>query len=147
MAEAGRPTELTEELFDKIKQSIIDGNDLRKTASVCGINEGTLYQWHSKNYSNISDKIEGWKRDRLLMLANRNIEGILALGISDKETTKVVADMSKFVAETLGKKDYAKRTENTGADGKALIPIVSINYVQPGSDNNTKTNEETTPSV
>ena len=107
---AGRNTILDEELFRKIKQSILNGNDLRETAKVCEIQESTLYCWSSDNYLNLADKIEGWKRDRKLMLAEKNIEAILTLGISDKESLKTVADTSKFVAETLGKKNYSKRS-------------------------------------
>ncbi len=137
MGEAGRPTELTQELFDKIRQSILDGNDLRKTAKVCEINEGTLYQWHSKNYSNLTDKIEGWKRDRKLMLAERNLEAILCLGVSDKDSLKVVSDMTKFTLETLNKRDYSKRNELTGADGKELpTPIIKLDV--QGNDSNEK---------
>jgi len=131
MPEVGRPTELTEELFKKIKQSILDGNDLRTTARVCEINEGTFYVWHSDNYLNIKDKIEGWKRDRKLMLADNNLDAILALGISDRQSLKVVADITKFVKETLDKDNYSKRNELTGKDGKDLTVNV-INY----GDNN-----------
>ncbi len=135
MAEVGRKTDLTEELFRKIKKSILDGNDLRTTAKVCEIPESTLYTWHSDNYLNISDKIEGWKRDYKLKLANQNIVEFLKM--SDKNVkqvgeelveyrdtglTKVKADMSKFVAETLGKDEYSKRSELTGAGGEKLIP-------------------------
>jgi len=110
------------EMLRKIKQSILDGNDIKTTANVCGIPESSLYTWTSSNYLNISDKIEGWKRDRKLMLADRNIEAILALGISDDKALKVVADMSKFVKETLDKENYSKRSEMTGKGGTPLIP-------------------------
>ena len=121
MKEAGRPTILDEELFRKIKQSILDGNDLRETAKVCDITESTLYCWHSDNYLNISDKIEGWKRDRKLIQADKNIDNILRLPHTDKDFVKVVSDMSKFVKETLDKQYYSKRSELTGAEGRALI--------------------------
>jgi len=126
MEKVGRKTDLTDKLFKQIKQSILDGNDLRKTAKVCNINEGTLYVWHSDNYLNIKDKVEGWKRDCKLNKADRNINKILDLQVG-KEHTKVVADMSKFVKETLDKPNYSKRTENTGADGKDL-KIEIVNY-------------------
>lgn len=122
MADAGRNTLLTEDLLRKIKQSILDGNDLRATAKICGINELTLYDWTCDNYLNLTDKIEGWKRDRKLKLADTNIDGILCLGIEDKDSLKVVADMSKFVKETLDKQNYSKRSELTGKGGEALIP-------------------------
>ena len=137
MGEPGRPSELTKELFDKIKQSILDGNDLRETAKVCEINEGTLYQWHSKNYSNITDKIDGWKRDRKLMLAERNLEAILCLGISDKDSLKVVSDMTKFTLETLAKKEYSKRTETDLTTGGKPIYLPSQILDKYDTDNST----------
>ena len=98
----------------------LEGNNLEKTAELCDVPITTFYTWHSDNYLKIADKIEGWKRDRKLMLANKNIEDILQLGINDKDTVKVVSDMSKFVAETLGKANYSKRNELTGKNGKDL---------------------------
>ncbi len=135
MNQVGRPSDLTDELFKRIKQSILDGNDLRKTASVCEINEGTFYVWHSDNYLKIADKIDGWKRDRKLMLAEKNIEEILTLGLSDKDLVKTVADMSKFVSETLGRDRYSKRTEtDLTTQGKALpSPIIAFNNVLPNN--------------
>lgn len=135
MADVGRPTTLDNNLLRKIKQSILDGNDLKKTANVCEIPESTLYTWHSDNYLTLADKIEGWRRDRKLMLANENIVKILQLDINDKDFVKTVSDMSKFVAETLDKKNYSKRTENTGADGKDLIPVL-VKFIDSNEDDN-----------
>lgn len=135
MADVGRPTALDNDLLRKIKQSILDGNDLKKTANVCEIPESTLYTWHSDNYLTLADKIEGWRRDRKLMLANENIVKILQLDINDKDFVKTVSDMSKFVAETLDKKNYSKRTENTGADGKDLIPVL-VKFIDSNEDDN-----------
>ncbi len=147
VGKAGRPTELTEELFKKIKQSILNGNDLRETAKVCEINEGTFYVWHSDNYLKLADKIEGWKRDRKLMLADKNIDSILELGISDKQVLKVVADMSKFVKETLDKKNYSKQLNtDITSEGKELKGITEINYIVPNG-NNIEANTETTPGI
>lgn len=140
MAEAGRPTDLTESLFREIKKSIIDGNDLRTTAKVCEIPESTLYTWHSDNYLNIRDKVEGWKRDRLIKLAEQNIDAIMCLGVNDKDTVKVVQDTSKFVLETLKKEQYSKRTEQTGADGKDLIPSPIMKLSDLLGDNSDTTN-------
>jgi len=141
----GAKTKLTDELFKEIKQSILAGNDLRETAKVCQINEGTLYVWHSDNYLNISDKIEGWKRDRKLMLADRNIEAILDLGISDRDSLKVVADMSKFVKETLDKKHYSKQVNSDlTTNGKQLpTPILPLNVILTDDSNNKDSEPET----
>ena len=120
--DVGRPSELTPELFVEIKQLVLAGNYLKEIAKIKGINEQTLYKWHENNYLNFYDKVEGWRRDRKLMLAEKNIEAILDIGVSDKDSIKVVADISKFVAETLGKDNYAKRNEMTGKNGTDLLP-------------------------
>lgn len=134
------------ELLRKIKESILAGNDLKTTANICEIPESTLYTYHSDNYLNIADKILNWKHERMLKLAEMNLEGIMSIGISDKDSLKVVADVSKFVSETLGKKNYSKRSELTGEDGGELKVITGINYILPnGTDN--QANTETTPSI
>lgn len=127
MADVGRPTDLTDELLDKIKECIINGNNLKETADIIGKSDEVFYQWHSKNYSGLADKIEGWKRDRKIMLANKNIEDILIMDKSDKESLKVIQDTSKFVLETLDRENYSKRSELTGKDGKDLpTPIINV---------------------
>lgn len=134
MSNAGRKTDMTDELIAKIKGCILDGKSLKETANACEIKVNTLYRWSCDNYANISDKIEGWQRDYKLLRADKNIDKILDLDIDDKDFTKVVADMSKFVKETLDKPNYSKRTENTGADGKDLT-ITVVNY--KNEDNST----------
>jgi hypothetical protein len=159
MAKVGRPTDLTDELLRNIKQSILDGNDLKTTAEKCFNYDGEfnniteeerreelgnftqkIYNWNHLNYLNLNDKIEGWKRDRKLMLADKNIDGILCLGVSDKEVLKVVADMSKFVKETLDKKNYSKQINNDiTSDGK---PLPILQYVQGSNSNQEDTKPE-----
>lgn len=142
MAEAGRPTELTKETLENIKQGILDGKTLKEIAEHSKINEGTLYQWHSKNYSSLADKVEGWKRDRKVNLATSNLEEMLTMQTINKEVIKlgygddavhdwqdfqdpalirIKADMTKFTLETLAKETYSKRSEMTGAEGKDLF--------------------------
>jgi len=141
MAEAGRKTDLTEELFIKIKGLVLEGNNLKEIANICQIPEITIYTWHSRNYLEFYNKVENWRRDRKLMLAEKNIEKILEmetinyvkdkhgnlLKINDTQILKVKSDVSKFVAETLGKQAYSKRTEQTGANGEPLS-IQVVNY-------------------
>jgi len=138
MGEAGRPTDMTDELVKQIKQSILDGNDLKTTANICGIDPQKLYNWNSDNYLEISDKIDGWKRDYKLSLADKNINDILKIGaVPNKVTLKVVADMSKFVKETLDRDNYSKRTE-TDLTSKGA-KIAGFNYITP-NDNRTEDN-------
>lgn len=130
------PTDLTDEVLDKIKEAILDGKTLRDIAVIINKSEDVVYQWHSKNYLKLADKIEGWRRDRKLMLAEKNIEEFLQMDTSNTGATKsgeiydytdaglvrVKADISKFVSETLGKEVYSKRSEVSGPNGTPLIP-------------------------
>lgn len=128
----GRPSTLTPDLLLKIKQSILDGNNLLQTSKFTNIDIQTIYAWHGRNYHSFADKVEGWKRDRKLMLAEKNIEEFLLMStksivaskngedlveVDDVGKLRVKADISKFVAQTLGRDNYAVRQEITGADG------------------------------
>lgn len=155
MAKAGRKPDkkkpgpkpqLDDILFSNIRKLIIDGKTLKEIADICGIEINTFYGWTADNYLNLADKIEGWKRDRKLMLAEVVIEDMLTMPterikielgdededgikkekqvlIADPALVKIKQDTAKFVAETLGKDHYAKRNELTGKDGEKLIPI------------------------
>ena len=129
MAKPGPETMLDENLFKKIRDCVMEGMNLREIAKACEINEGTFYVYHSDNYLNLADKIEGWKRDRRIKLAEVNVDEFLSLDTEDKEKIKIKADITKFVLETLGKdKGFSKRQELTGKDGEQLIPL-QINSV------------------
>lgn len=124
--ETGRPTDLTDDVFDKLQTAILAGKSLKNFANENGIEEATVYNWSYKNYLGFADKVEGWKRDRKLLLADVNIEKILQLDVENKDYTRTVGDMTKFVKETLDKRNYSKRTELGGIDGKDLqITVVS----------------------
>jgi len=58
---------------------------------------------------------------------------------TDTGLVKVKADMSKFVAETLGRDSYSKRSELTGKDGKDLpTPILSLAFNKDYEDKGTE---------
>lgn len=126
MADVGRPTELTDHVLVKIKQGILDGRTLKDIAELSGIEINTMYDWSAKNYMNLADKIEGWKRDRRLILADITSDTIQTLpvhteeGKIDKELLKLKQKEAEFIRETLGKDYYSKRSELTGKNGDAL---------------------------
>jgi len=132
MAEVGRPSELTEDCLLNIRQGILDGRTLKDIANICGIAEQTIYDWTCKNYKDLNSKIEGWRRDRKILLASKNIEEILIMDKEDKDKLKVIQDTSKFVLETLDRDTYSKRSELTGKDGGNLV-IQTINYADTNS--------------
>ena len=121
--ELGRPTLLDEHLYRKIKDLVLDGLNLREISESLEIPYHTMRDWEYENYKSFSDKMLSYKHERMLRKAETNVEVLL-----DSEDERVASDMSKFVMETVGKKTYSKRVEQTGADGKDLpVPIIQIN--------------------
>lgn len=86
------------------------------------------------------------RRIRMLDKAEGNLESITDIGTEDTETLKVVADVSKFIAKTLGKDNgWSDRTELTGKGGTP-IAVTGINYIIPDG-NHAETDDKTAPGV
>jgi hypothetical protein len=66
----------------------------------------------------LSDSIDS---EHMVKKAEKNLNNLM-----ESEDEKVKLDTSKFVASRLGKKKWSERIENTGADGKDLIPDKEI---------------------
>ena len=93
-----------------------------------------IYNWKSWNTLNLGDAVETWKLEYKLRLANNNITRFLKMKetsdilskdgdiytIDDTNKLRVKADISKFVAKTLGKEHYSERNEFTGKEGTPL---------------------------
>lgn len=144
MAEdVGRPTELTDELCLKIRQEVLSGRNMKEIAEILGIAYKTMEGWMTRNYEGFADKMHTYKVEWQLQQAQENINEALAmddkepvlksgnepardndgkiLTVRNPKLTKIKVETSIFVAETVGKKVYSKRSELTGADGKDLI--------------------------
>lgn len=116
MSNAGRPTELNDELFAEIRKLILEEKNLKEIAVILDIPESTIYHWSSDNYRSFADKYLSYEQERKLRKATLKIETLI-----DSEDERVALNASTFIAETLGKdKGYSKRTELTGANGKEL---------------------------
>ncbi len=96
---------------------------------------------HSRNIT-----MQGWfkerksklKRKDMLSKAERNLDKVLDMlyldenGAVKADLLKIVVDVSKTVASTLGKNEgYSARNELTGKDGEKLETITTINYIVP----------------
>ena len=141
----GPKSMLTEALMGKIEDCILDGLTLKQTAKIIGIAEGTLYDWSKDNILNLSERIAGWKRDRRVNKAEEKFDEVLDLRLErtiitdegheyeaiDPHVLRSQVDVSKFVAETLGKdRGYTRRDEITGKDGAPFIPIDPAHVVE-----------------
>ena len=148
---AGRPSVLDDEqIVLKIKELYLQGNNEKEIAAILDIPYDTWGYWKWKNYKGFTDKLLSYKHERMILKAEANLETAIS---SDDE--KIRLDASKFTLETLAKKNYSKRTENTGIDGKDLPTQIVI--IKPDSlpepvdiepnDSTTDTNNQTVQSI
>lgn len=123
MADVGRPSQLQDEQFLlKIRELVLEGDTEEVMQQKLEIPKGTWDYWKWKNYESFQDKLLSYRHERMLRKAELNIEVL-----QDSEDEKVALNANTFVLETLGKKNYSKRTESTGADGKDLPqPIINV---------------------
>lgn len=120
MAEVvGRPTQLDDHLFRKIKDLVLEGNNLRQIAEILEMSYATMRDWEYENYKGFSDKMLSFKHERMLKKAEANIEVL-----QDAEDDKVKLQANTFVLETIGKRNYSKKTEtDITTAGKPILQI------------------------
>lgn len=129
--DVGRPSQLDDkEFFLKIRELILDGCTYEKVQEILEIPKGTWNHWYYNNTHNFQDILMTYRHERMIRKAEANVEVLM-----ESEDERVMADITKFTLETVGKKNYSKRVEQTGADGKDLpTPILQINV--PNNDSN-----------
>lgn len=122
MADVGRPSELDNPKFLlKIRELYLDGNTEDSIQQILEIPKGTWNYWKYTNYHNFSDILLSYKHERMIKKAEANVEVLM-----ESEDERVQADISKFVLETVGKKNYSKRNEtDITSGGKPIIQVAS----------------------
>lgn len=139
----GRPAELTEEIATKIREEVIAGKLYKNIQKDLSIPSGTWDHWHRTNYHGFKDNLITYDHEYKLKLAQENITKVLKMDtiepvigmfgpILDKKTKKAIvkendklikikSDMTMFVAETLGRKNYTKKIEVDDVTDKKII--------------------------
>ncbi len=112
MADVGRPSVLDDELKLKIREMVHAEMTNENIAAEIGVPIQTFTHWLWRNYQGLADCMTTYRHERMLKKAEVVIEALQSSG-----DDKVRLDASKFTAETLGKRWFSKRTEQTGRDG------------------------------
>lgn len=123
--EVGRPTELDNEMFLKIRHLVLDGKNMVEIAEILEVPYKTMEGWKTRNYEGFRDK---WLQFQLEEMFQTSLTQIRVLQESEDE--RVALQANSLVAKGIGKKYFSERVEQTGADGEKLQPIV-VNYIKP----------------
>lgn len=119
MAKPGPESNLNDEMALQIRKLVLDGNNYETIKHKLEIPDGTWDSWLYRNVMDIRVKLTDWKHERMIKKAELNIEVL-----QESEDEKVNLQANTFVLETLGKKQYSKRTENDITSGGR--PIIQV---------------------
>lgn len=123
--DVGRPSLLDEHLFRKIKDLVVEGKNLREVSETLDISYATMRDWEYENYLSFSDKMLSYKHERMLKKAEANIEVL-----QESEDERVALQANTFIMETVGKKNYSKKTETEGTLKLEVQPISGMKIIQ-----------------
>lgn len=135
MTEVGRPSELDNQLFGKIKECVFRGMNLGETADAIEVPRHTLYGWSSDNYLDFAKKWRTFEKEYELSLAGFNIRKVLTMDVAkddgkiDPQLLRIQTDVSLWTEETLNKVERSKRVESTGKDGNAIEHNITGNVI------------------
>jgi hypothetical protein len=124
MADVGRPTLLTPETIQKLEEAFALGCTDLEACLYAGISKSTLYNYQEKNPKFVERKEE--LKETPVLLARTTVINSL----------KKNPDMAMKYLERKKKDEFSLRVENTGANGKDLIPQPIMGNLNVISDNN-----------
>ena len=107
----GRPTVMTNEVIAKLENAFAQGLNDTDSCILAGISRDSLYDYIKKEPTFATKKEELKRRPFLSCILKINA----AIKMGDLTT-------ARWYAERKGKDEFSLRTENTGKDGKDLIP-------------------------
>ena len=117
--------EQRESIIQSLQQYLELGFSRNKACDIIGLAPGTLSNWVKEDNA-LAIKLQSWENkinaDSLAVIQNAILK--------EKETGDVRAENSWKWVERKMKADFSTRTEQTGADGKDLVPT-AINIIKP----------------
>lgn len=124
--DVGRPSQLDDEQFLlKIRELVLSNTNEKEIAKILDIPISTWDYWKWKNYQSFSDKLLSYKHERMLNKAESNLEVL-----QESEDERVALQANTFIMETVGKKNYSKKTETEGTLKLEVQPISGMKIIQ-----------------
>lgn len=106
-----RPTVMTPETIDKLRQAFLIGATKEEASGYAGISKVTLYSYIEKHPEFVNE-IEKWQNEPILKAKTTVVKNL--------DDTK----NAQWYLERKAKAEFAPRQEHTGADGNAIQAII-----------------------
>ena len=114
---------------NRLRTGIIAGKSIASILDEIGISENTFWVNYWRDTQGIRAFVVNAQNERLKQIARKNIDEIISMPNNDDDIRylKIKADMTAFVAETLDKENFSKKTEDKG-DERTPINIQVNTY-------------------
>jgi len=123
--------EQRKEILESLRPHLELGFSRSKACKLIGLDETTLCKWLKKDEA-LSMKVTSWE-NTLNTLAMANLADALKAESEDDSDKR--KETTRWWAERRMKQDFSTRTEQTGADGKDLLPQPILGNVQNNNIN------------
>ena len=122
-------TTQADDVKDKIRTRIVQGQKIKDIQAELNILPSTWDSWYYRNTQGFRDFVVNAHNERLKTIARQNIEDIISMPDRDDDVRylKIKSDMTAFVAETLDKENFSKKTDDN-ADQRTPINIQVNTY-------------------
>jgi len=109
----GRPTDYSEAIVRKLEDAFRDGASITEACDQAGIVRDTYYRWLNEKdgFQTKMKEAQDW------------VTEIARAVVAKRITKKNDTETAKWWLERKKKDEFSTRTENTGKDGKDLIPV------------------------
>lgn len=108
-------TFVNDETRNKIRTAYLQGKEIKQILAEMGLNENSYY-WHFwSNYKGFRDFINACELEYLKLQARKNLKEVATMPLPDTEDPrwlKIKTDTSQFIAETLDKENFSKKSED-----------------------------------
>jgi hypothetical protein len=121
---------LDDTLKNKIRTLYLDGKNAIEIINELGINKNTWYSWQWRNQHSFRDFINACELEYLKLVARKNLKEVATMNIPDEldpRWLKIKTDTSQFLAETIDKENFSKRSDDN-KDERTPINIAVNTY-------------------
>ena len=127
---AGRPSDYTQEMADKICELISSGGSLRTICEPDDMpSKSAVFRWLGK-YEEFRDQYARAKEESAELFADEIVN--IADSTDDPQKARVQIDARKWVASKLKPKKYGDRVQQeiSGPDGGAIKTSLEVSFVE-----------------
>lgn len=151
------PQLLNKEFLRRCRDIVLNDGWINEISKEMNLPYNTVHGWYIRDSQNFNEKMNKWRRRRMVEKANEILNETLSLDVNtpvlffgkeigrqiNPKMVKIKVDNAQFVAETLARDQFSKRSEMTGKDGGAVtVNVVNFADTAPEKEDDQVKDED-----